>query len=612
MSAFAPSPSYRTMDVNEFIVSALDQPMSLGSTLWDQATGGVLDSFGLGTGVREAMTPDTLAVPPEGTTTQEQFEQAARRTGRPVGAAIGEMFALQGNEAKALSEDEWKASENYRDAIPYDRGMTTERAAALAEMHDIKRVREFYAAKRPITAFVGNFAGQALDPINYLPVFGPAARAAAVAKAGRIGGTALTASAEAAISTAVAGVATAPMRARFGDDVSYEAMVNEVAMAALIGGAFGTVAGALGRRADARDAGLRLEAQARLETLKRVQEARATLNDAVQSLAIDGEVNISDASRGEIQDTAAELQFRQGAAANSGRVRDQSGRELSVKAGAIPARGLAPAEVSSNGGIYIGDPGGQHISISMQHPVSERGQWAMTGFVTPDGKFLTRTEALAWVKKNEKPDFRASENMGSELDALDYRERVPVDARKTGAELALPAQSVRSAVRLPDGSVKIGEVGQTHTDIITSLPDELADALNEADIAYADARTGQFLTEAQAIAQLSLGQQAPPRLASNQLVAMQQAANPFGNEGSHEAAAVATRVGKPEDMKALAAQYGVNPETGDFDELADVARLEAEGRLTEAEIAEIREADAVLTRGTSYGEALKAAVSCLL
>jgi hypothetical protein len=47
--------------------------------------------------------------------------------------------------------------------------MTDDRAAALAEMDDTAKVREFYAQKRPVTAFIGNLAGSATDPINYFP-----------------------------------------------------------------------------------------------------------------------------------------------------------------------------------------------------------------------------------------------------------------------------------------------------------------------------------------------------------------------------------------------------------------------------------------------------------
>ena len=73
--------------------------------------------------------------------------------------------------------------------------MTEERAAALAWQFDLRRARAFMSDKRawvgpfgikfPSAAtFAGQFAGGLIDPVNYLPIFGPAARAAAVARFG--------------------------------------------------------------------------------------------------------------------------------------------------------------------------------------------------------------------------------------------------------------------------------------------------------------------------------------------------------------------------------------------------------------------------------------------
>lgn len=55
--------------------------------------------------------------------------------------------------------------------------MTTDRAVALAQQDDYRKVREFYASKRPITSFFGSLGGQAIDPLNYIPVFGEAVTA---------------------------------------------------------------------------------------------------------------------------------------------------------------------------------------------------------------------------------------------------------------------------------------------------------------------------------------------------------------------------------------------------------------------------------------------------
>jgi hypothetical protein len=73
-----------------------------------------------------------------------------------------------------------------------------------------------------------------------------------------------------------------------------------------------------------------------------------------------------------------------------------------------------------------------------------------------------------------------------------------------------------------------------------------------------------------------------------------------------------TRIAKPDDYKAMSAQYGVDPEAGTFVEEADVARVRTEGRLTADDEADLADAQAAFEDGKAYGEALKSVVGCLL
>ena len=73
-----------------------------------------------------------------------------------------------------------------------------------------------------------------------------------------------------------------------------------------------------------------------------------------------------------------------------------------------------------------------------------------------------------------------------------------------------------------------------------------------------------------------------------------------------------TRITKPDDAKALATQYGVDPSTGAFSEEAEITQLATEGRLTENDAAALADAQATYEDGAAYGEALKAAVACLI
>jgi hypothetical protein len=74
----------------------------------------------------------------------------------------------------------------------------------------------------------------------------------------------------------------------------------------------------------------------------------------------------------------------------------------------------------------------------------------------------------------------------------------------------------------------------------------------------------------------------------------------------------AKAIAKPDDYKALANQYRVNPETGSFDEEVDIAQLGVEGRLTEEDAAVLADAQAAYDDGAAYGEALKSVAGCLI
>jgi hypothetical protein len=126
--------------------------MSEWSTFWDQAKGGVLESFGLGTAIRESSLPPLLSDRPCRGQSKEDCETK-----------------LAQYEKRALSKEVYKASAHFRNDVPWEPGMTFKRVAALAASDDARKVREFYGQKRPITAFLGNVAGQILDPINFMP-----------------------------------------------------------------------------------------------------------------------------------------------------------------------------------------------------------------------------------------------------------------------------------------------------------------------------------------------------------------------------------------------------------------------------------------------------------
>lgn len=106
-------------------------------------------------------------------------------------------------------------------------------------------------------------------------------------------------------------------------------------------------------------------------------------------------------------------------------VTDSAGKEYSIRGEPLPARGLSPANIRQDGSVYVGPRGSQHFQIAEATPTNPNNGWTGFGFVTPAGQYLTREEALAWVRNNEH-ELRPSMTMPTELDALDYRDQVPL------------------------------------------------------------------------------------------------------------------------------------------------------------------------------------------
>lgn len=125
------------------------------------------------------------------------------------------------------------------------------------------------------------------------------------------------------------------------------------------------------------------------------------------------------------------------------RTLDQQQQPEFTVSGNLPARGLAPANLSSTGVLYVGEPNSLHFIVAGQAPESDRN-FVSTGFVTPDGQYLDRDQALDWVNKNEKK-IRQSANMDEGLDSADYREQVPESMRKGAVQ-----QEARGSMSISD------------------------------------------------------------------------------------------------------------------------------------------------------------------
>ncbi|MGO1163512.1 hypothetical protein ACTOV4_16390 [Brucella sp. C7-11G] len=246
------------IDTQALMEGAAEMQLSTAGVFSESFVSGALQSYGLGTAIRNF----SLPISP----------QEAERAGVDA--------------PKALTADEYKASPYYRTAIPWDESTTEDRAAAKAAWYDAEQVRQRRIGQTNgwVSSFAGGIAGQATDPINYIPFLGPAARAYAVGRLGVIGGRMATAAADAALNTAAFGLATQQTRQSLGDDATFQQLALDVASAAAIGAVFGGVGGIRQARR------LKRESAA----LRNITDTHAALNDAVGSLVTQGEVRLSD------------------------------------------------------------------------------------------------------------------------------------------------------------------------------------------------------------------------------------------------------------------------------------------------------------------------------
>lgn len=579
--SFRPAPTYRAASPDEQMTAAFDMPMSLLSTLGQQAKGGVLDSFGLGTSIRNLSTP-------EGERTAMDEVGSALRMANPITGLYegvrGVVNAVRG-ESKTLTEDEYKSSPYFRDKVKWDAGMTEDRAASLAESYDAKRVRDHFASKRPITSFIGNLAGQAIDPINYIPVLGPAVKAANVARFGRIGGAAITNALDAAANTAIADGLTYGMRKDMGDDITWQSTVSEIAMSALIGGAFGGVSGVLDSRRAARAANATAKASEALSTLKNVQDARVALNSAIDGLVRGEDVNLSANAADAVQrladqrnpvwspDTFANLD-RQDLFSSTAVGRVVDNRPFMVQ----------DAETMLRGQVLANDPA------------------LAARFTEAEAKFVQAQDALAAIE--EPLQARRPSDTLSLIDPQSAERLRVIEDELSGKVTAKQRANLEAERDLITGTFDAAALAKAENDFRIG-PTKQAKAARKA-LATARQEFSKVRKEADSAAERIRAENAIKYRASVDLSPAKPDAPPMGRMEAE------ARVATPENYKAVSEQYRVNPDDGTFIEQADVDQMRNEGRLTPDDEAALVDAEATYENGVSYGEALKAVVGCLL
>lgn len=572
---FRGGPTYRPTTRNEMFQSALDLPMNQGATFFDQAKGGVLESFGLGTAIKDTFVP-------EGNTARDYRSLSFPIVGPAYELTRAAVQGVINKPQPSLTEEQFKALPYHRDEIPYEPGMTEDRAAVLADWYDARKTREYFASKRPITSFVGNLAGQAIDPVNYLPVLGPLVKAAAVGKTGRIIGGAIAGALDASSNTALAAIATRETRGKAGDDVSWQSTVSQIATAALIGSVFGTIGGAVEKRADAK---FRAATEDRLSTLRTTQEARIALNEAIGAVVRGEDIRLSPNSTEPMARVAEKV--------NPVRSPDLFAPLERVDLYSSTAVGrvidsraphIADFETAVRGQVLADDPA-----------LAARYQAAEAKFTQAQERVAAIEEPLA-ARKQSDAVAMIDQPSADRLRAIESEIAQKPSAKRLAALEAEQSVIVESlgpdAIAKAESDFRIGPQKQAKKarQTLATARQEFSKVRREA-----DAKAAQHETVA--------------RLRNKVAIDASPARPDPVPEGRKQAEAA---LSKPDDFKALAAQYRVDPETGSYSEEPDIKQIDTEGRLTEGDKAELEAAHAAYEDGAAYGEALKAAVGCII
>lgn len=669
--SFIPGPTASGYTPNEFMQDAYEQPFSMSSTALSAVAGAAMESPGLGTFLKEGTIDQGRGntvrdqmlsgggLPPEllpfGMAARTFFKGPADYLLGDIGRETDAEIAARGD--KALTADEYKASPSFRAKVPYDDAMTVNRAAALAAYDDRRSMREEMARRRPWTAFAGSFAGSALDPVNYIPVFGEASAGAS------IGARVIRSSADAAANVGLSGLLSAPERARYGDDVSWQSQVSAIAMGAAIGGAFGAVGGALHGRAvarEARAAAIKADVESRLSTVRAGQDSIATLAEAVEHLKNDGEISLGDASIDRIDD----LQGRMADALPQSEakvIETPEGYAARALAATMPdeVRTLAQHDAAIAENVQAVDA----IKAELQDPRFEGVRQADQQARALDAERQTlatqmeaarsadqRAQLAQQVKAVEakidaissKVDTATMDRFGelnremsrrsTELKAIE-KERAPVASKVETARQQYLADHAKQSdtVRFYHGGHDPtsgggrwvttdpayardfrsgGTPNPVHfVDIPRGDPTEVAArAWDEMDVGTGmEGRYNHIeVPEEWAKKMQPLNQPKPSRTVL--------ATKPKPETVQPEATKAAASVGKPETGKAMAETYGVDPETGAIPEDFELKQIEREGRLPPgSEDARAMEtANDNFEIAKSWGEALRAAVACLI
>ncbi len=626
-ASFLPEPTGDKITPQRLIMSGLQDDAGLGDFTRAKFEEGVLTSFGLGTAIREMQLPEGTPSAPKTIT--------PRGSDIPLQLESDEAFRQRRAALNPLTEDEWKNSRFFRKDVQYDPRMNEARAEALADMYDRMEYRKSLHRSDiggKAAGFAASFAGQAFDPINYIPVAGPAVRAAAIGRYGTVGGRVLVSSADAMLNTAAASFVTRDARHGFGDDVGWAATVSEIGMAALIGGAFGGVAGGMAKWREHRA----------MQTLERQSRANSVVNDAVDGVLHEEAVRLSPEAQSRIQEVQrtadviekAETENLEAVLTKAEREgkRDQSrarrilhnegvthipeGAERQsalttwVRTALTTADNKLKAylgEVDQGAAQRVADATGYNIGgyrrlierDTVAHIERRHGEKSK---IVKNGGLATRSEDYAHIDAIVRDfDRVAAGKTDQGKPALIYEKKIGeyfyyVEEVRKGTRTLATTTLYREKMRRENLSGKNG--GAVLKDDASKGPKQNAPT-REPDAAAKDniAPRGRVFQElpiaepGKRAVDFSTPKEAPPD------PAVQGAAG---------------RVGKAQSLDEMARELGVDPKTGEFSEMAEVEQLRADGRLSPEIERELGESERLIGETKQYNDVMDIASHCLM
>lgn len=516
------------------------------------------------------------------------------------------------SDVPVMTEEDWKASPDYRAAIPFDGRMTEARAKAKAEIYDADQYRAWLRQNRPwgigtvAAATTATLAGGAIDLSNYIPLFGPAFRAANMTRAAAIMARAGIGALDAGLVTAITEPYIASSRRQFGEDTSFADQILDIALGAATGGIAGSVHGAFERiHLDRLDDTHPAKVQARLQTLGEAADALARdepldIGPSFRRSLLSG----STLSRGDVP-PADGFRFGDEAAPvvspADRAVADWQSRVESVAREAEPdawarrdelldqqdtlrsqLEAAAPVDTRSAIDDQINYARGQYFDAA--HKDKPRYQRALNALYAEQAR-----QSHGVLVRDDTPQQAA---IRQQLQAVDTQLRdiaptVAASLRKGEAVHARPEIPAEARAAAPSGT-PVENFGAPVEPTVSPFDQAIADT---ADLPRVT-RTVQR--------------------ASLDTVARDRPGTPQATLDTANAA-----VGKPQTFatdagaREIAAEHGINPETGDFEEMGDIKRLADAEQLNAEETKALKESDATVKRAADYAKAYQAAASCL-